>query len=395
MNIFKNKIVPLFLVALVAVGAFLLGGVLINGSEPATADATSTTGNTVAATYQAQDVTSIYQAVSPAVFEIQVEEQTSGFFGGMTQGIGSGFLIDSEGYILTNNHVVSGATSVTVVLDDGSTIDATVVGTDSLDDLALIKVDASRVSGVTPLVLADSSAVIPGQLAIAMGAPFGLNDTITIGIVSGLNRTVDDSNGSLYGMIQTDAAISPGNSGGPLLNAEGQVIGINTAIEAASQANDIGFSIPSNMAASVIPSLKAGQTVTRPWIGISGVAITSSLAEELGLPVDQGVYVVSVIADSPASDAGLVAADTTDSGDMGTGGDIITAVDGQSVTSVQDLSQYIRTKSVGDTVTLTVLRDGQTISVNVTLGTWPETGVTQTTPTPNFDFQFPWGGNSR
>ncbi len=272
-------------------------------------------------------------------------------------------------------------TSVKVILKGGNTVDAKVVGTDAIDDLAVISVDASAVEGVTPLQLGDSSAVKPGQMVIAIGNPYGLDDTVTVGVISGLNRSVSGSGST--GMLQTDAAINPGNSGGPLLDANGMVIGITTAIESPSTgARGIGFAIPSNVAQKALPDLTAGKQVARPWLGISGAALTQALAQKLGLSVDQGVYVVSVNPGSPAEKAGLKGGNLDITGAPAPGGDVITAVDGNTVTSVQDLSSYINTKNVGDSITLSVIRDGSEIDVQVTLGTWPNNLTPGVAPWP-------------
>jgi S1-C subfamily serine protease len=329
--------------------------------------------------YNAETVTSIYDNASPAIFEIEMTEQ-SGYLNRLMQGQGSGFLIDNQGHILTNNHVVDGATSVKVVLDNGNTIDATVVGTDAIDDLAIISVDASAVKGITPLQLGDSSAVKPGQMAIAIGAPFGLTDTVTVGVISGLNRSVSGS--SLIGMLQTDAALNPGNSGGPLLDVNGMVIGINTAVEAQAMGADrIGFAVPSNVAQKALPDLIAGKKIARPWLGITGSALTQTLAQNLNLSVSQGVYVVSVTSGSPADIAGLKGGNLDTDGNAAPGGDVITAADGNSVKTVQELSNYFNTKNVGDTVTLSIIRQGSTMDVKVTLGSWPSNTTTPALPT--------------
>jgi S1-C subfamily serine protease len=380
MSTLKNKIITVVVVVVVALAAYTIGaGKLF----------VPTTASAALALYDQSTVTTVYNAVSPAVVEVDMTEGGSFFFN-QTSGLGSGILVDSEGYILTNNHVVDGATSVSVKLDNGNTVSATVVGKDAIDDLAVIKVDASAVSSITPLTLGDSSQIQPGQMAIAIGNPFGLDDTVTVGVISGLDRSL----GNLTGLIQTDASINPGNSGGPLLVVDstgtGVVIGINTAIETSpTGVTGIGFAVPSNVATRVLPSLKAGTTLTRPWIGISGTAVTTTLAEQLSLPVTSGVYVISVTADSPAQAAGLIGGNLDTNGSPASGGDIITAIDGQSVAAVPDISNYINTnKKVGDTITLSVLRNGSRQQVQVTLGTWPDT-VTQNTPQygiPNIPF---------
>lgn len=325
--------------------------------------------------YDEDGVVAIYESTSPAVVEIKVTERASSLFGSYwQQGQGSGFLIDEQGHILTNNHVVDGASSVQVTLSNGTTLDAQVVGTDPADDLALVQVDASAVVGIAPVPLGDSASVKPGQMAIALGSPFGLDGSITVGVISGLNRTLTSNLGQrMTGLLQTDAAINPGNSGGPLLNSRGEAIGINTAIEnPATGANGIGFAVPINTAAKVLPSLLQGQKVNRPWLGISGTAITSDLAQRLGLSIDKGVYVVTVVPDSPAAKAGLKGSGTDLSSKPALGGDIITAVDDRSVGSVDDLVSYFNTKKVGDQVALTIFRNGGTMKVTVILGAWPE-----------------------
>lgn len=332
--------------------------------------------------YSQDSVTGIYDSASPAVVEIMVSQRGTGVTGRPIQGgQGSGFLVDNQGHIVTNNHVVAGATSVRVRLQGGNTVDATVAGTDAIDDLAVIKVNPSAMSGINPLVLADSSAVRPGQMAIAIGSPFGFTNSITVGVISGLNRSLGRRSGS-PGMLQTDATINPGNSGGPLLDANGQVVGVNSSVEAASGARGIGFAVPSNVVTRVLPSLIAGKQVTRPWLGISGTALNQTNAQGLELSISSGVYIVSVMPDSPASNAGLKAGGT-DANGLIAGGDVITAVNGKAVASVEDLSAYLNTKSVGDTVTLTVLRGGQTMSVQVTLAAWPASTPTVTPPQPS------------
>jgi S1-C subfamily serine protease len=362
MNVLKNKLVIVLAVLLVIGGAFAAG----SGMH-------LTTSSTSAAPtlYNQDTTTSIYTNASPAIVEIDVTSTTNSVFGNsVTQGLGTGFLIDTQGHILTNNHVVDGATSVQVVLNNGNTVDGTVLGTDPVDDLAVVSIDASSVAGITPLTLGDSSKVVIGQMAIAIGNPLGFTDSMTVGIISGLNRSIPSSN--MRGMIQTDAAINPGNSGGPLFDSSGNVIGINTAAEiGATGADGMGFAIPSNLAAKILPALIAGQTVDRPWLGIAGTALTSATAKSLNLSVSKGVYVVGITTGSPVEKAGLKAGSTNSDGTLAAGGDVITAVDGKAVASVEDLSAYISTKSVGDTVTLTILRGGQTISVKVTLAAWP------------------------
>jgi S1-C subfamily serine protease len=371
-NTFKGKIVAIVIVLFVVAAAYGIGSGTLFTTQKASADSTMI--------YNANTVTSVYEAASPAVFRIEVTEQSTGMFGrSLQRGQGTGFLIDDKGHLITNNHVVDGSTSVKVVLQNGDTVDAKVLGTDAIDDLAVISINSSVVSGIKPLQLGDSSVVKPGQMAIAIGNPFGLDDTITVGIISGLNRTVNGSN--LRGMLQTDAALNPGNSGGPLLDAGGLVIGINTAIEATTTgANNIGFAVPSNVAKNVLSDLMASKAISRPWLGISGRAITQTVSQNLGLSVTEGVYVVSVTKDSPAEKAGLKGSGLDSSGALTKGGDVITALDGNTIKTVEAISSYLLTKKVGDTVTLSVLRDGNTLSLPVILGTWPTSLVSDTSP---------------
>ena len=379
--------------------AVIIAALLVIGAAFAVGTSVHLVANTTSAApilYSQDTVESIYNNVSPAVVEIDVTQTVNSVFGKSTQeGLGSGFLIDTQGDILTNNHVVDGATSVQVVLTNGNSVSGKVLGTDPIDDLAIVSVDPSAVAGITPLKLGDSSLVVPGQMAIAIGNPLGFTDSITVGIISGLNRSIPDSN--LRGMLQTDAAINPGNSGGPLLDNQGNVIGINTAAEiGVTGADGMGFAIPSNLAAKILPDLIAGKTVSRPWLGISGTALTQATASQLGLAVNKGVYIVSVVANSPAEKAGLKAGGSNTDGTLVAGGDVITAVDGKAITSVDDLSAYISTKLVGDKVSLTVLRNGQNITVPVKLDAWPANLSSGTTPqVPTTTPSYPRNGNGQ
>ena len=327
-------------------------------------------------------VGAVYKAVAGSVVVINVTIQGSGRFGrGSSQGEGTGIVLDTQGHILTNNHVVDGASSIQVQLLDGTNLDAQVVGTAPQDDLAVIQANIPADKLVTA-VLGVSAVVQVGDPVIAIGNPFGLDHTVTTGIISAINRDyAPDSNSRVQkGMLQTDAAINPGNSGGPLLNMSGQVIGINTAIQSPVGASDgLGFAIPIDRAKSLLPQLIGGTTVVRPWLGISGVGITPALAQQYKLPVQSGVLVVSVVAGSPAAQAGLVGVDpTTDT--SGAIGDIVTAIDGQTLRDTTDLIGYLNSKAVGDTVTLSVNRSGQTLTIKATLAPWQD--QTQQQPLP-------------
>ena len=329
----------------------------------------------VVSLYNEEVIVTLYNQAIPAVVEIKTvvsgNESNLGILGTPSlRGQGSGFIIDTEGHILTNNHVVDGASSVNVTLHNGETFAAQVVGTDRENDLAIVKVDPDKISSINPLPWGDSDNVKPGQMAIALGSPFGLEGSVTVGIISGVERAIAGTQArSITNMLQTDAAINPGNSGGPLLNSKGEVVGINTAIEASS--NSIGFAIPVNNAKSLLPALLQGGEVSTPWLGISGTGIDQTLSSELNLAVDHGVYVVSVAPDSPAEKAGLVAGGSDQSGPT-PGGDVITTIDGRNVTAVSDILQYLNTKKAGDQVSLTIIREGNTVTVDVTLGEWPK-----------------------
>jgi serine protease Do len=286
-------------------------------------------------------------------------------------GEGTGFIVDGDGNVLTNNHVIEGAGRVTVVLADGTRLPAQVVGADPGNDVALIR--ASLPAGKTAVAtLGDSDAVEPGDTAIAIGTPFGLDHTLTAGIISAVNRDFGSAAGRpMRGLIQTDAAINPGNSGGPLLNASGEVIGITTSIESPVRANvGVGFAIPINQVKQLLAQLKGGQMVQHAWLGISGIAVSSDQAGDLGLPssITQGVAVVQVAPNSPAAQAGLRGAGGTSSSQPG---DVIVAVDGRPVNRVQDVGSYLDTKKPGDVITLTIIRDGARQDLRATLAPWP------------------------
>ncbi len=328
--------------------------------------------------YDEDTVVSLYERCIPAVVQVEAETGISsrllGPFGmdiPNVRGQGSGFIIDTEGHILTNNHVVDRASSVKVVLSDGTELQGKVIGVDRNNDVALLQVDASRVPAMSYLVLADSSKVKPGQMALALGSPFGLQGSITIGIISGTGRSIPNSNSrNIMDIIQTDAAINPGNSGGPLLNSQGEVIGINTAIEAT--ANGVGFAVPINTAKKVLPELLKGSTIKTPWLGIEGMPVSQDLAGELNLKTTKGVYIVGVMTGSPADKAGLVESGRNGQNEPGAGGDIIMAVDETPVSKVDDILAHFNGKKPGDKVTLTIQRGDEKISVPVELAEWPD-----------------------
>jgi S1-C subfamily serine protease len=303
------------------------------------------------------------------------EEESGG--GGIATG--SGFLIDDEGHIITNNHVVEGATKVQVKLGSSDTShEAEVVGTDPATDVALLKIDVPA-DQQHPLALGNSAQVQVGEPVVAIGNPFGLDRTVTAGIVSALQRQIQAPNGfSISHVIQTDAAINPGNSGGPLIDAEGKVIGINSQIQTGggSEGNvGIGFAVPINTAREVVEQIEEHGEVKHAYIGISGGNITPALAKALKLPVEAGILVNEVVKDSPADKAGIEGGDTNatiEGAKVTLGGDIVTEVDGKPVDSMEEVVDKVNSAQPGDKMELTLLRgDNETEHVTVTLGVRP------------------------
>lgn len=323
--------------------------------------------------YDESLITSLFDNTSPAVVEIGIS-RSRGRFPIPRTGTGSGFLIDAQGRIVTNNHVVADATAITVRLSDGREIDAVKLGSSPADDLALIEVDPQAVQGIEPIALGDSSAVRPGQLAVAIGSPFKQFNSVGVGTVSGTGRGLSSVlRRPIPDMIQTDVPLNPGNSGGPLLNARGEAIGVNSSVRTGEAGNAIGefrigFAVPSNTITTLLPQLVNSEVVRRPWIGISGAPVTRQMIDRHGFP--EGVYVSGVARSSPASRAGIDSFRTFSGDDRG---DIITAIDGTPVTSVADMVSYLNSRSPGDEVRLSVFRDRQTIELVVTLDPWPDT----------------------
>ena len=314
-------------------------------------------------------ITRIYRNSLPSIVTITAVSNSQGS-SGPSEDIGTGFFINNQGDIATNAHVVNGQKTVTVTIA-GKDQKGTVVGADTIDDLAIVHVNPP--SGIPPLPIGTAANLQPGDLVIAIGNPFQLTDSVSAGIVSGLNRSMPTQSGRVMsGLVQTDAALNPGNSGGPLLNSLGQVVGINTAIESPVQGSvGIGFAIPIDRLMRLLPNLLRGVAVTHPWLGIEALDLSPALAQQGHLPVSQGVLVMSTVPGGPAAKAGL-------RGDTGTSttpkydGDIITAVDGVPVADVASVTAAISSDPVGSVVHLTVLRHGQQVTVNVTLAPWPK-----------------------
>jgi putative serine protease PepD len=320
-------------------------------------------------------VNEIYRRAYKGVVEITATAggSESPFGGPQAQGQGSGFVYDREGHVITNQHVVQGASSVSVRFWNGETYDAEVVGTDASTDLAVLDVDAPA-SVLSPLQLGDSSDVQVGDGVVAIGSPFGLDQTVTSGIVSALHRQMTAPNEfTINDSIQTDAAINHGNSGGPLLNARGRVIGVNAQIESESGGNDgVGFAIPSNTVRSIVSQLVQSGEVEHAYLGVGVQEIPASVAGELDLV--EGVAVTQVRPETPAARAGLRAATgsrVVDGQSYPTGGDVITALDGEKVTTSAELQSAIDAHKPGDTVSITFVRDGDTRTARVELASRP------------------------
>jgi S1-C subfamily serine protease len=321
----------------------------------------------------------IYRAVSPGVVHIASTVLSQDFFFRVVpdRGTGSGFVVDDRGFILTNNHVVENADNLEVTLADKSKVPAKLIGRDPSNDLAVIRVTVPREKLIV-LRLGDSNQLQVGQMAIAIGNPFGLDRTVTRGVVSALGRSLKSDTGrQIRNVIQTDAAINPGNSGGPLLNSRGEVIGINTAIFTPSGGSvGIGFAIPVNTAKKLLPQLIARGRASHPWLGISGMDINPTVAKALSLPVNAGVMIAQVAATGPAARAGLRGAQRrvrVRNITVSVGGDIIVALDGQKITSVDDLTAFLdEHKKAGEDIRVNVLRDGNSMTVVTRLGELPE-----------------------
>lgn len=316
----------------------------------------------------------VYDKVSPAV--VQITGLTT-VQGQQAEVLGSGIVIDSSGNILTNYHVISGASQLTVTLSDQAAVSAQVVGTDPADDLAVIKGDFSGIN-VTVATLGDSSKVRIGESVIAIGNPFGLQGTVTEGVLSGDNRTLPSQQSKpLVDLFQTDAAINPGNSGGPLVNLNGEVIGINTALENPSGQDvniGVGYVIPINNAKDHLPDMLAGKTIVHARLGAATITVTQNVAKTLGLSVTQGAYVVAVDSGGPADQAGLQAAGSSGANPLLTpkGGDVVVGADSTTINTSDDLISYIdHNKAPGDKVTLHVMRGNSKVDVTVTLAAWP------------------------
>jgi S1-C subfamily serine protease len=364
--------------AVAAVAAGVVGGVAAvalfdeDGTE---AVATTMTATVMESAVVDGSVVAVAESAARGVVEITATFSQQTPFGGSEEqeAQGSGFVLDRRGHVVTNQHVVAEAETISVALWNGATYEATLVGTDPSTDLAVVKVNApARV--LTPLALGDSGLLRVGDPVVAIGSPFGLEQSVTSGIVSALHRQMTAPNNfTITDSIQTDAAINHGNSGGPLLNLRGRVIGVNAQIRSESGGNDgVGFAIPSNTVAAIVPQLIATGTAEHAYLGVSLVAVTPPVPE--GLDVVAGVAVTAVRDGSPAADAGLRAAtgsQTVAGVEYPIGGDVIVAVDGRTVETPAELQSAIDAKRPDDTVTLTIVRGGEQQELEVTLATRP------------------------
>ncbi len=319
------------------------------------------------------------------------QQQTPGL---QVYGAGSGFVWDKDGHIVTNNHVIDGAELIRINLSNGNSVIATLVGSDPQSDLAVLKIDLPA-EELQPIEVADSTQAKIGQIVVAIGNPFQLSSSMTTGIISGLNRSLPlestDASGLTYtipDVIQTDAAINPGNSGGVLVDIEGKLLGVTTAIESPVRANSgVGYVVPSVIVKKLVPILIKDGSYQQPWIGISGLSLSPEVAEAIDLDRTQrGALITEITIDSPADKAGLLGSAKTakiDGQDVNVGGDIITAADSKPVNDFEDLVAFLaRYTVVGQTINLTILRDGKTIEVPLTLEARPSQDATKTTITP-------------
>lgn len=321
----------------------------------------------------------LYERASPSVVHITSRTQVFDFFRGLIpdEGTGSGFIYDAQGHIVTNHHVIANADEIEVILADGSRHRAQVVGTDAYNDLAVIRVPGLDTDRFRPLPIGSTRHLKVGMPVIAIGNPFGLDRTLTTGVISALGRTIERRDQAALGeMIQTDAAINPGNSGGPLLNLRGEVIGVNTSIASPIGASvGIGFAVPADTVKRVVPELIAKGRYDHPWLGITAYEINPDLANALQLPVQRGLLIAQLYPGEAADRAGVRGAIRRlpiGNGYLLVGGDILTAIDDQPIATRDQLTLYLENnKRVGETVTLSLLRDGQPITLTATLTARP------------------------
>jgi S1-C subfamily serine protease len=364
----------------VVIGAILIAtGAIDTGSDKTVVREAAPSAVTPRGAQAGNTVNKIYQRVGPGVAYIEARQNqpSTSLFGGGGSGTatGSGFALDTSGDILTNAHVVEGAQDgdVTVRFGKQDPVDAKVVGRDPSTDLAVLRIDPSKTK-IRPLPLGNSDRVRVGDPAIAIGNPFGLENTVTTGIVSAVQRSIDAPNGfSIDHVLQTDASINPGNSGGPLLDASGRVIGVNAQIATGGSNGSvgIGFAIPINTAKQVAPELAKSGKIQHAYIGVTTAPITPQIAHDLNLPVQHGALVQDVTPGSPAAKAGIKAGGTKTAQGLSAGGDLIVGVDGKPVHEPEDIAGAIADNKPGDTITMKLYRGAQLKTVSLTLAERP------------------------
>ena len=323
--------------------------------------------------YDEKLVDSIVARSSKAVVEIIVKRPNT------VADSGTGFILDKQGHIATNEHVINGAVTIQVSLSDGTLLFAEPLGASPSDDLALLFVNPEQISHIEPLKLANSDLVKTGQMTLAIGNPLGMRNFLSVGVVAGIGDSppiLRDTRVSpalqrpIPNMIWTDATLLPGNSGGPLLNSSGEVIGINSAVHITYQGDlGIGFAIPSNILIELLPNLKSSNMISRPWLGISGITLTQEAIKQMNLDISAGVYIWDIYPDSPADINSLIA----DSKDGTINGDIIIGLDNIEVTSVSQMVDYLNSLQPRDMVSLKIIRDKKLSRVEIVLGSWPPT----------------------
>lgn len=361
----KNNNVAIIVVAIVS---SIIGGLVTYGLIGSKIDSLSNSNNSSNGSvtkYEISDVenpvVAIAETAGPSIVGVKVNYMSQGFFGSLKEADeeGSGIVYTEDGYIITNYHVIESAINnstakVTVTFaNEDKEYEATIVGGDETTDLAVIKIDTT---GLTKATIGESSNIKVGELAVAIGNPFGQEfaGSVTVGYISAINRKIT-TDGRTYKLIQTDAAINPGNSGGALVNSKGEVIGINTVKISSTETEGLGFAIPTDDAMPIIKELISNGKIVRPYIGISGVNLDETTAKMNNLV--QGIYVAGVVANSPASQSGIQK------------GDVITAIEGKEITTMEELNEIKNTKKIGDEVTLKINRSGKEVEVKVKLGT--------------------------
>jgi S1-C subfamily serine protease len=341
----------------------------INENEVKIQDQINEINNIILTKSKTLSLIEIFEKAEPGVVRVNIQRNQTEYESG---GVGSGFVFDKQGHIITNAHVIKDATKTIVTFLDGRSYNAEIIGVDEYTDIGVIKVNAD-LKLLNPLSLGDSSNLQVGEPITAIGNPFGLSGSMTSGIISQMGRLLPSNSGySIPDVIQTDAAINPGNSGGPLLNMRGEIVGINTAIQSATgEFTGVGFAIPSQTVTKIVPTLIKDGEYKHPWIGISGTDIDLEMANIIGLENTLGFLIITVIEDSPASDAGLIGSNKmieVEGREYSIGGDVIVSVDGIDVRKIDDILIHLqRVKTVGDEMVLEILRDGRTTNVTIVL----------------------------